>query len=263
MIWKKMAMVGIPAIALALGASGGAQAANLVLNGSFELTNSAFGAGDKAAFAGLSTNWSGGGGGGALTFLDAPGTADNGNYLSVYGPFPNHSPDGGNFVEADGDPNFSSAIFQTITGLKVGQTYAVSFFQAAGQQTTFTGATHEQWAVGLGTTLASSESSAQLSHQMTLPGPNGPGGPAADVYPWESQTLTFTATATSEVLSFLAVGGPSTTNLPPISFLDGVSMNAVPEPSAVVLFGVGVLGMGAFSLRQRMFNRKSHKPAAV
>jgi hypothetical protein len=259
MLLKKMAMIGIPAIALALGASGGAQAANLVLNGDFSLTNSTFHAGDKASFSGLVTDWSGGAN---LTFLASPGTAVNGP-VPVYGPFPN-SPSGGNFVEADGDPSFSGVIEQRITGLTVGQIYAVSFSQAAGQQTGFTGATHEQWAVGLGTTLALSESSAQLSHQMTLPGPNGPGGAAADVYPWESQTLMFTATATSEVLSFLAVGGPNTNNLPPISFLDGVSMNAVPEPSAVILFGSGLLGMAAFSIRQRMYiNRNGRKPAAV
>jgi hypothetical protein len=266
MTWKKLVMVGLPAIALALSASGGAQAANLVQNGGFELTNGAFGAGDKEAFGTASPmNWSGGNAGGSLVFLDAPGTADNGAYLSVYGPFPATSPNGGNFVEEDGASAYHSVFYQSISGLTIGQLYAVSFYQAAGQQTGFTGNTTEQWAVGLGSTLALSQSSAQNSQTMTLPGTNGtPAGNALDLQGWTSQTLYFTASAGTEVLSFLANGTPSSPNEPPMVFLDGVSMNAVPEPSAVVLFGVGLLGMGAFRLRQRMYtNRNVTKPAAV
>jgi len=41
------------------------------------------------------TGWTGGSG---LIFIDKPGTADDGSYLSVYGPFPN-PPVTGNFVE--------------------------------------------------------------------------------------------------------------------------------------------------------------------
>jgi hypothetical protein len=65
--------------------------------------------------------------------------------------------------------------------------------------------------------------------------------------------MTFTASSTSQILSFLAVGTP--TGLPPVSLLDGVSLvdstvPAVPEPSswAMLLAGVGAMG---FMLRKR------------
>ena len=216
-------------VALAfLTMSGSALAApNLVTNGSFETTTLT----GKGTFAGNVTGW---GGGSNLTYLDFPGTADNGTYLSVYGPFPSVSPDGGNFVEADGLTTYSSAITQSINGLTVGTRYNVSFYQAAGQQATFKGPTTERWQVSLG-------SDTQLSSMFSLP----QGG----VGPWQQQVLTFTATAVSEVLSFLAVGSP--TGAPPISFLDGVSLTAVPEPASMAMLGASLVGFGMMRQRRR------------
>lgn len=205
-------------------------ATNLVTNGSFESNTVA--ANDKTSFtsAGV-TGWSGGA---KLTFLAAPGTADNVNkYLAVYGPFPATSPDGGDFVEADGDPNYSSAISQTISGLTVGQTYQLSFYQAAGQQYGFTGPTTEQWKVTFG-------GNTQYSSLYSLP----QGG----VGPWQQVTMNFTATSASQTLSFLAVGTPG--GAPPISFLDGVSLTDVPEPATLALVGLGALGMLATRRRK-------------
>ena len=210
-----------------------AQALPLVTNGSFETV--AVGVTGKTTFANNVPGWSGGAN---LTFIDYPGTADNGSYLSVYGPFPNQSPDGGKFVEMDGDPNYRSAITQTINGLTVGQSYTLTFQQAAGQQQGFKGPTTERWQVSLG-------GDTQLSSQFSLP----QGG----VGQWQSQTMVFVASATSELLSFLASGTPN--GAPPISFLDGVSLvQTVPEPVTLSLLGTGVLG--ALMLRRRA------KPAA-
>jgi hypothetical protein len=218
-------------LALGLAALGlmtvAAHAGNLVTNGSFEDTTLS----GKAKFLGKVAGWSGGAN---LTFLDFPGTADNGTYLSVYGPFAATSPDGGNFVEMDGDPNYSSAIFQTINGLTVGQSYVVTFDQAAGQQTGFNGATTEQWKVSLGSESQLSSKYSLLSH---------------GVGPWETQQLTFKATSVSEVLSFLAVGTPN--GEPPISFLDGVTLNAVPEPATWAMMILGLGGLGGLARSRR------------
>ena len=227
---QRMAMVVLPALALTLGVPSGSRA-DLVTNGGFEKATNFTGGKANFSTAGVK-GWSGGGG---LTFLDAPGTADDGSYLSVYSPFPKKSPDGGNFVEADADPNYRSAIYQTINGLTVGSTYAVSFYQAAGQQAGFTGSTTERWDVTFGATT-------QYSDQFSL----NTGG----VGQWQAQTLTFTATATSQLLSFLAdgpVGGP------PIVFLDGVSVAVVatPEPATIAHAGVGLLALGGAWLRRR------------
>jgi len=208
------------AAAVAIAAPAGA--ANLVVNGSFDADT----VGTKVNFQGHVTGWTGGAN---LTFLAPPGSADDLNqYLAVYGPFPATSPDGGNFILADGDPNYSGAFSQTISGLTIGDRYTLSFWQAAGQQYGFTGPTTERWSVSFG-------GDTQLSALFSLP--------EAGVGPWEKQTMTFTASAESQVLSFLAQGTPG--GAPPISFLDGVSLTAaVPEPAtwAMMITGFGAVG---------------------
>jgi len=240
MISRKLSTVVIPAIGLALFACGIARA-NLVTNGNFNLYG---GSAPKNDFVYVQpTDWTGSGLYDFGVEVDAPGTADNVSDpgIPVYGPFPAHGPSGNNnFIEADGDPSYSFSFNQTISSLTVGQNYNVSFNQAAGQQSgNLVGPTTEQWEVSLG-------SSTQFSSLMSTP----QGG----IFPWEAQTLQFTASSTSEVLSFLAVGTPS--GAPPMVFLDGVDMEAsgsVPEPSATLLLGgVGaVIGMGRLGRRMR------------
>ena len=226
--WSCLTLV--PALALAAASAPAWAAPNLVTNGSFETTNMS----GQQHFAGDVVGW-GGGGVNGLTYLDPAGTADApGSLLRVYGPFPNHSPDGGNFVEADGDPTYAHAITQTLNGLVVGNQYDVTFDQAAGQQNNFTGPTTEQWAVSLG-------ADTQYSAKYSLP----QGGVGA----WQAQSLVFTATAASEVLSFLAVGTPN--GAPPVSFLDGVSAVDVPEPGSLALIAAALLGVGGLVLARR------------
>jgi hypothetical protein len=234
MICRKLSITAILVLGLDLLPSGMARA-NLVTNGGFEFFT---GTAPKDFIANvLPTDWSGG----SYTFVDAPGTAVTAPGIEVYGPFPATSPDGGNFIESDGSSGLRYPISQTISGLTAGQSYNVSFYQAAGQQLGDSGPTTEQWQVTL-------DSSTQFSALMSIP----QGG----VSPWEPQTLTLTADSTSDVLSFLAIGGGG--GVPPIVFLDGVDMeSSVPEPSAVLLLaGIGV-SIGIVKIRRRMLANRT------
>mgnify|MGYP001017060695 CR=1 FL=1 len=111
-----------------------------------------------------------------------------------------------------------------------GQPYQLDFWWAGAQLSLTTGATTDQLQVSLGNQTQSTAVVANPSQGFTG---------------WMFQTLYFTAQNNSEVLSFLAVGGPS--GLPPFVLLDGVNLNAVPEPSTLLTasLAVGLFGIGA------------------
>jgi hypothetical protein len=127
-----------------------------------------------------------------------------------------------------------------LSELVQGQSYDVTFYQAAGQQVGYTGATTDRFQVSLGT-------NSQLSPLISL-------ASQANVTGWEKQTLSFTANSPSEVLSFLAVGAPS--GLPPFALLAGVTVQptAVPEPFTF-LGTLTALGLGA-SLKSKLNKQK-------
>jgi len=230
-------------------------AQQLVTNGGFETTTSAgnggpVNGGGQMGYNINATGWSTSG----YNFIfasgtgDSPGTTGADGALSIWGPnsgsggsangLPASSPDGGNYVAADGAYEVG-AIMQTLTSLTPGTTYAVSFYYAGAQQYTFSGTTSEAWKVSLGGS-ATQETTvlADTNHGFTG---------------WQYETMLFTADATSDVLSFLAVGTPS--GEPPFSLLDGVSVTqytATPEPESVVLtLGALATMAGLFRFRKR------------
>ncbi|MBV8971216.1 MAG: PEPxxWA-CTERM sorting domain-containing protein [Sphingomonadaceae bacterium] len=140
------------------------------------------------------------------------------------------SPSGGNFFGVDGDPQYGSPLSQTISGLRVGHLYGVTFDWAASQLRNRQGPTTNQWLVSLG-----SDTRATPVVNVASQGFDG----------WYKTSFRYTATAGSEVLQFVANGTPA--GLPPFALLDGVSLTAVPEPAAwaLMLGGFGLIGAAA------------------
>lgn len=213
-----------------------AEATSLVANGNFETlkepgVSSQFGT--YYAYQEV-TDWSTSG----YNFVFTPGTADTtgaaGEYGRIYLWGPGNgsnnglttSPAGGNFLAFDSGTHVG-AVTQTVGGLTRGNDYGVSFYYAAAQQYGYNGSTTEQFKVSLGSQSKTTPVLSIGNHGFSR---------------WTHETLTFKATGSSEVLSFLASGTP--TGVPPFALLDGVSLYVVPEPATwALLVLAGCLGL--------------------
>lgn len=144
-----------------------------------------------------------------------------------------NSNDGGYFIIADGYAEYNSIFKQVINGLTPGTQYQLDFEYAYAQQASFDGPTNQYWTVSFG-------SENYATPAVNLPSHGFDGGSASTG--WLTASKTFTATATSQALQFLAVGTPG---VPPMSLLDGVSLTEVTPPPASVPGPVPLLGVGA------------------
>jgi hypothetical protein len=146
----------------------------------------------------------------------------------------------GNYLAMDGGSGNDMGIYQTITGLTSGANYTVTFYMAAGQQSTATSATTESYNVYFGTASTATETSTATINN-----------PQDSFTPWSLVTMHFTANSATQILEFVAQGGPASD--PPMDFLADVTVNltATPEPSAIALMGAGTLGLLAFRRRRK------------
>jgi hypothetical protein len=197
----------------------------------------------------------------------ASGSGNYGNYtafnsisnstLGLKGTITTPPDNGTNWIGADGAFQ-TSYLYTTVTGLIVGAAYNITFYMGANQQTGFTGQTTSTWQVGLstgtgtctfpgansspgtclpntGTTTSKTPTAITLANTATgYTGPNAWSG-------WMGEEVNLLAAASTEVLWFLAIGTPGSSQ-PPFALLDGVSMQ-IPEPPAYGLLMVGMLGL--------------------
>ncbi|MBV8123781.1 MAG: PEP-CTERM sorting domain-containing protein [Burkholderiaceae bacterium] len=125
----------------------------------------------------------------------------------------------------------NDVISQNISGLTVGKSYTVSFYEAADNRSTSTYTPGSMyWNVSLGSSSANSTA-------IATPGASAASG-------WTQVSLNFVASSATEALTF-AAKSTSAVAPEPLLLLDGVSLaQAVPEPStsAMMLAGVAIVG---------------------
>ena len=255
--------VAILGTALTLAMTRGAMAVNLVSNGEFSQFTQGhpneFMADTNTAPDAMLTDWSNNRpfvaiyGPHASELIGATGPSYSGT-IWLWGPLngsnngftdtsPNQASDPtANFLAADADPTFfGTGISQTIsTPLVTGQQYTLSYYWGAIQDEGDFGPTHSGWTVTLGTQQIVDGNTVFASI------------PSQGFSGWNLMSTTFTYSGgSSDLLSFLVVGGPS--GLPPVALLDSVSLvkASAPEPSTMVLMGVGLLSVVAIKLHRR------------
>lgn len=140
------------------------------------------------------------------------------------------SPTGGNLFASDALYH-PGTLSQTISGLEQGAYYTLSFDYALAQQVGFKGANSDNyWHVVFGNNVFNT-----TGLSIANGGFSG----------WQTANVTFKASNTSQVLSFLAESAAP--GAPPFLLLDNVQLAAVPEAEtwAMLLAGMGLLGWTA------------------
>lgn len=167
-----------------------------------------------------------------------------------------------NYLIVDGDDTYGAPVGTDMTGLTVGATYQVTFYQATSEETGNNQADNDSWQVYVipGATTGTYICPTCGTPVNPLPGDLAYTSPmmantGGVSTPWEQETFTFTATNVTELLEFVtdAVAAAGGAVEPPLLALTGVSSAQVtPEPGTWVLTIVGAgLVFASSKLRRR------------
>ena len=274
---KLTTAVAFAAAALLAGAPGAQAVTNLVANGNFEsFTQSSPGGANNQLNNGTSTGnahgtnltaWSSAGYAfdftqGSVAYTNGASCYESCGNLSLWGPTnggvsgstsgtrsPGNTtftavPGGGNFLAIDPAYQTPDTLSQTVTGLRQGGEYTLTFYYAGAEQYGFSAATTEGFTVGFGGSTVSTPTISNIAQGYT---------------PWVQATYTFFATSASQVLSFTATGGPSGGD-PPMALLADVSLTYAPEPAT---WAVMMAGLGGLMLAGRLWRRRSAPAVAA
>ena len=264
--WKKSALSALAAIAVLVASTDAKAGMNLVTNGDFS-SNGGVGELTVNTYA---TDWTVGptvnGSPNPFAFI-VNSQADSQGFTSAYSPpnitiwgpnsgtmYPSTNPtnpgypaavtNGWNgipspYTYALGDDGAYAAapVSQTINNLTPGDQYTLSFQWAASQFYGYLGATTQDWQVTFGSDVVTT-----TTYDLPSMGFSG----------WMGFSETFTATSSSQTLSFLSQGSPG---VPPFLLLTGVDLEmttaSVPEPSSLVIAGIGTFGVVAIGWFRR------------
>jgi hypothetical protein len=131
------------------------------------------------------------------------------------------TPFGRQFLEIHGD-----GVSQTVSGLAPGSTYELSYYATASSNEIYSGTAQ----------IIASIAGVNDIFSFTLLGTNPYGSSA---FPWQERKFRFTAIAPTAELTINATGATGI----PISVIDNISINEIPEPSSwLVLVGLTLVG---------------------
>jgi uncharacterized protein DUF642/PEP-CTERM motif-containing protein len=214
----------------------GAAEANLVTNGSFDNTSGQF------------VNNAGGGDDVPVGSNAISGWTISGIYDVLW------IPGGGQYGELTASPGNGSQYFLDLTGTSdhapydgVSQTIATTANDT--YRLTFDLGSATQWGIQDGLVASAGTTSALFTST----------NPGNSTNFWNSETLNFTATGSSTVISFVGASGQSYIGLDNVNVVQ-TGVSAVPEPSTWMMMLMGFAGLG-FVARQS--KKKSHTALAI